>query len=84
MILKIRKNDKFKIVQIFDTHMIIDVEICKNIIDIQENYLSKSETDSFTIQFIEKILNVEKANFVIFVENQLHNDILDNQFIFLK
>ena len=82
--LKVKINNKFKIVQIFDTHMITDVEVCKNIIDVHENYLSKSETDSFTIQFIEKILNVEKTDFMILVEDQLHHDIFDNQFVFFK
>lgn len=82
--LKIKKNDKFKIVQISDTHIIIDVEVCKNVIDVHENHLSKNEIDSFTINFIEKILNVEKSNFVIFIEDQLHHDIFDNLFVFFK
>lgn len=67
--MKIKENNKFKIIQIFDTHMIIDIGICKNVIDVYKNYLSKSEIDSFTIKFIKKILDVKKSNFVIFIEN---------------
>ncbi len=82
--LKVRKNDKFKIVQISDTHMITDVEVCKDAIDVYENYLSKIEIDSLTINFNENILNVEKSDFMILIEDQLHHDIFDNQFVFFK
>ena len=64
--------------------MITDVGICKDVIDVYENNLSKSETDSFTIKFIKKILNVEKSDFVILIEDQLYHNILDNQFAFFK
>jgi NADH:ubiquinone oxidoreductase subunit K len=64
--------------------MITDVEICKDAIDAHENHLSESETDSLTINFIEKILNVEKSNLVILTEDQLHHDIFDSQFALFK
>jgi len=76
--LRVRKNNKFKIVQISDTHIVIDVGICKNTIDIYKNYLSESETDLLTIKFIEKILNIEKLDFVILTENQLYYNISDS------
>lgn len=82
--LRVRKNDKFKIVQISDTHMITDVEICKDAIDVHEKNLSKSETDSLTIDFIEKNLNVEKSDLVVLTENQLYHDIFDSQSALFK
>ncbi len=82
--LRVRESDKFKIVQISDTHMITDVEVCKDAIDVYENYLSKNDVDSLTINFNENILNVEKSDLVILIEDQLHHDIFDNQFALFK
>ncbi len=49
--------------------MITSVEICKDAIDVHENHLLESETNSFTIKFIEKILNVEKLDLVILIKD---------------
>ncbi len=50
-------------------HIIINVKICKNIINIYKNYLLKSEINLLIIQFIKKILNVEKLDFVILIRD---------------
>jgi len=53
--LRVRKNGKFKIVQIVDTHMVTDVGIGEDAIDADGNYLPESEADPLTVNFIEKI-----------------------------
>lgn len=82
--LRVRENDKFKIVQISDTHMVTSVEVYKDAIDAHEKYLSESEADPLTVNFIEKILNVEKPDLVILTEDQLHHNISDSQSALFK
>ncbi len=82
--LRVRENNKFKIVQISDTHIVTDIGVCKDTIDAYRNYLSESETDPLTIQFIRKVLDVEKADLVILAGDQLHYDISDSQFALFK
>ncbi|KAK4170764.1 hypothetical protein QBC36DRAFT_383030 [Triangularia setosa] len=47
--LRVREEDKFKIVQISDTHMVTGVGVCKDAIDAQGKYLPESEADPLTV-----------------------------------
>jgi hypothetical protein len=64
--LRVRKNSKFKIVQIFNTYIVTSVKVCKNAINAYRKNLPESEADPLTIHFIGKILDNKKPDLVIF------------------
>ncbi|MCJ1379608.1 purple acid phosphatase [Xylographa soralifera] len=82
--LRVRKDGKFKIVQISDTHMVTGVGVCKDAIDAHGKNLPESEADPLTVDFIGKILDVEKPDLVILTGDQLHHDISDSQTALFK
>jgi hypothetical protein len=82
--LRVRKDGKFKIVQISDTHMVTGVGVCKDAIDAHGKNLPESEADPLTVDFIGKILDVEKPDLVILTGDQLHHDISDSQSALFK
>jgi hypothetical protein len=63
--LRARKNSKFKIVQISDTHMVTGVRVCKDTIDADKKNLPESEANPLTVDFIKKILDIKKPDLVI-------------------
>jgi hypothetical protein len=78
------EDGKFKIVQISDTHMVTGVGVCKDAIDANGNPLSEREADPLTINFVGRILDVEKPDLVVLTGDQLHHDILDSQSALFK
>lgn len=82
--LRVREDGKFKIVQISDTHMVTGVGTCKDAIDAHGNHLPESEADPLTVNFIGKILDIEKPDLVILTGDQLHHDISDSQSALFK
>jgi hypothetical protein len=82
--LRVKEDGAFKIVQISDTHMVTGVGICKDAIDAQGKNLPESEADPLTVDFIGKILDVEKPDFVILTGDQLHHGIPDSQSAIFK
>ena len=82
--LRVRKDGKFKIVQVSDTHMVTGVGVCKDAIDAQGKHLPESEADPRTVDFIGKILDVEKPDLAILAGDQLHHDIPDSQSALFK
>ena len=60
--LRVREDGKFKIVQISDTHMVTGVGVCKDAIDAHWKNLPMSEADPLTVDFIRRILDVEKPD----------------------
>lgn len=82
--LRVREDGKFKIVQISDTHMVTGVGVCKDAIDAHGNHLPESEADPLTVNFIGKILDVEKPELVILTGDQLHHDVSDSQSALFK
>lgn len=67
-----------------DTHMVTGVGVCKDAVDADGNFLPESEADPLTVNFIEKILDVEKPDLVILTGDQLHHDIPDSQSALFK
>jgi len=63
--LRVKENSKFKIVQISDMHIVTGVGVYKDAINAHGNNLPESEADPLTIDFIGKILDVEKPDLVI-------------------
>jgi Calcineurin-like phosphoesterase len=82
--LRVGDDGKFKIVQISDTHMVTGVGVCKDAIDAHGNDLPESVADQFTVDFIRKILDVEKPDLVVLAGDQLHHDNSDSQSALLK
>jgi hypothetical protein len=82
--LRVREDGKFKIVQISDTHMVTGVGVCKDAIDAHGKNLPKGDADPLTVDFIGKILDVEKPDLVILTGDQLHHDIPDSQSALFK
>ncbi|WEW59281.1 hypothetical protein PRK78_004750 [Emydomyces testavorans] len=82
--LRVREDGKFKIVQISDSHMVTGVGVCKDAIDAHGKKLPESEADPLTVDFIGKVLDVEKPDLVILTGDQLHHDIPDSQSALFK
>ncbi|RDW58893.1 metallo-dependent phosphatase-2 [Coleophoma cylindrospora] len=82
--LRVREEGKFKIVQISDTHMVTGVGFCKDAIDASGKILPESKADPLTVDFIGKILDIEKPDLVVFTGDQLHYDLPDTQSALFK
>ena len=78
------KNGKFKIVQISDTHMVTGGGVCEDAIDAHGNHLPASEADPLTVNFIEKILDIERPDLVVLAGDQVHHDVSDSQSALFK
>lgn len=76
--LRVREDGKFKIVQISDMHMVTSVGVCKDAIDTHRKSLLESEAEPRTVDFIRRILDVEKPDLVIFTGDQLYHNIPDS------
>jgi hypothetical protein len=64
--------------------MVTSVGVYKDAIDNYGNNLPQSEADPLTVDFIEKILDVEKPDFIVLTRDQVHHDIYDTQSAFFK
>ncbi|PQE30641.1 Phosphatase DCR2 protein [Rutstroemia sp. NJR-2017a WRK4] len=82
--LRVRKDGKFKIVQISDTHMVTGVGVCRDAIDADGKDLPESEADPLTVEFMGRILDVERPDLVVLTGDQLHHDIPDSQSALFK
>ena len=82
--LRARENGKFKIFQISDTHMVTGVGVCKDAFGPDKQLLSERDADPLTVEFIGKILDIEKPDLVILTGDQLHHDIPDSQSALFK
>ncbi|KIW20354.1 hypothetical protein PV08_00929 [Exophiala spinifera] len=82
--LRVREDGRFRIVQISDTHMVTGVGVCSDAIDAHGKDLPEGEADPLTVDFIEKILDIEKPDLVILAGDQLHHDISDSQSALFK
>ena len=82
--LRVKDDGIFKIVQISDTHMVTGIGVCKDAIDAHGRSLPESEADPLTVEFIGKILDIEKPDLVILTGDQLHHDIPDSQSALFK
>jgi hypothetical protein len=82
--LRVREDGKFKIVQISDMHMVTGVGVCRDAIDALGSHLPESEADPLTVNFLGKVLDVEKPDFVILTGDQLHHDDPDSKSALFK
>ena len=56
--------------------MVTGVGVCKDAIDAHGKYLPESEADPLTVNFIGRILDVEKPDLVVLTGDQLHYRIM--------
>ena len=82
--LRIRDDGTFKIVQVSDTHMVTGVGVCKDPIDADGQHLPESEADPLTVDFLGRVLDIEKPDLVILSGDQVHHDALDSQSALFK
>ncbi|KAH7414537.1 Metallo-dependent phosphatase-like protein [Phaeosphaeria sp. MPI-PUGE-AT-0046c] len=69
-ILRADADNKFKITQISDTHMVTGLE--------------SREADPLTTAFVGQVLDVEKPHLVVYTGDQLHHDVLDSRSALFK
>jgi hypothetical protein len=82
--LRIRDDGTFKIVQISDTHMVTGVGVCKDAIDADGQPLPESEADPLSVDFLGRVLDIEKPDLVILSGDQIHHDASDSQSTLFK
>lgn len=82
--LRAGRDGKFKIAQISDTHMVTGPGLCKDAIDAHGQPLPPSEADPLTVRFLERVLDAENPDLVVFTGDQIHHDIPDSQSALLK
>jgi len=63
--LRVREDSKFKIIQISNTHIVTSVGVCKDAINAHRKNLLESEANPLTVDFIRKILDIEKLDLMI-------------------
>ena len=63
--LRVREDGKFKIIQISNTYIVTGIGVYKDVINTHGKYLPESEADPLTVNFIGRILDIEKPNVVI-------------------
>ncbi|CAM1510044.1 Fc.00g003790.m01.CDS01 [Cosmosporella sp. VM-42] len=70
---RIRENGRFKIMQIGDLHLSTGVGICREA--IPNNYAGgKCEADPRTLDFVTRVLDEEKPDFVVLSGDQINGD----------
>jgi hypothetical protein len=67
--LRVKEDSKFKIVQIFDTHIVTSVGVYKDAINAYKKNLLKSKANPLIIYFIRKILDIETLDLIIFTRD---------------
>ena len=67
--LKVKEDNKFKIIQIFNTHIITSIKVYKDAINAYKKNLLKSKANLLIIHFIKKILNIEKLDLIILIKD---------------
>jgi 3',5'-cyclic AMP phosphodiesterase CpdA len=63
--LRVREDSKFRIIQISDTYIVTSVGVCKDAINTHGKNLPESEANLLTVDFIRKILDIEKLDLVV-------------------
>lgn len=72
--LKGKEQKQFKVLQIADIHYAVGKGKCRDPFP-EENFAQKCEADLLTNEFIDKVLDIEKPNFVVFSGDQIMGDL---------
>ncbi|KAF2154733.1 Metallo-dependent phosphatase [Myriangium duriaei CBS 260.36] len=73
-VLRVRKDGKFKILQVSDLHLSTGVGACRQAMDEKGEVKGKCEADPRTLQFVEKIRDEEKPDMVVLSGDQVNGD----------
>lgn len=71
---RVRKDGKFKILQIGDLHLSTGVGSCRDAMDKDGEVKGKCESDPRTLEFMEKMLDEEKPDMVVLSGDQVNGD----------
>lgn len=70
--LKFNKDGTFKILQVADLHFSTGVGKCRD--HVSPDQKKKCEADPITLEFLEKVLDIEKPDFVVMTGDQVFGD----------
>lgn len=73
-VLRIRKDGKFKILQVSDLHLSTGVGACRDTLDEKGVVKGKCEADPRTLAFVEKIRDEEKPDMVVLSGDQVNGE----------
>lgn len=71
---RVRKDGKFKIVQVSDLHLSTGVGACRDAIDEHGEVKTKCEADPRTLEFVERVLDEEAPDLVVLSGDQVNGD----------
>lgn len=71
---RVRKDGKFKIVQVSDLHLSTGVGACRDAVDEHGEIKTKCEADPRTLEFVERILDEETPDLVVLSGDQVNGD----------
>jgi 3',5'-cyclic AMP phosphodiesterase CpdA len=71
---RIRKDGKFKILQLSDLHLSTGTGTCRDAIDADGHVKANCEADPRTLDFVERILNEEAPDLVVLGGDQVNGD----------
>lgn len=71
---RVRKDGKFKILQVADLHLSTGVGACRDALDEKGEVKGKCEADPRTLDFLERILDEEKPDMVVLSGDQVNGD----------
>ncbi|GAM86123.1 hypothetical protein ANO11243_041340 [Dothideomycetidae sp. 11243] len=73
-VLRIRKDGKFKILQVSDLHLSTGLGACRDAMDAKGEVKGKCEADPRTLEFVEHIRDDEKPDLVVLSGDQVNGD----------
>lgn len=71
---RIRKDGKFKILQLSDLHLSTGIGACRDAIDANGDVKGSCEADPRTLEFVERILDEETPDLVVLGGDQVNGD----------
>lgn len=84
---RVRKDGKFKILQVSDAHLATGTGVCRDAIDASGNVVpaQNCEADTRTLDFIESVLDSEKPDLVVLSGDQVEGPLApDTQSVIFK
>ena len=71
---RINENGKFKVMQLADIHLSTGLGVCRDPVPAESVPGQKCEADPRTLEFIERLLDEEKPDMVIFSGDQINGE----------
>ncbi|KAJ5345081.1 hypothetical protein N7452_003085 [Penicillium brevicompactum] len=71
---RINENGKFKVMQLADLHMSTGLGACRDPVPVEAVAGQKCEADPRTLEFVERLLDEEKPDMVVFSGDQINGE----------